>query len=119
MKLTFFYFGCSSPDHTRKHDCTKHDNDEQSFQEIEMPVMTIPEPILFKIKEKHHNYCIDCNISILKNSIRCIECSSKNLRKVERPSKEELLRLLSESNYVQVGKMFGVTDNTIRKWLKY
>lgn len=42
-----------------------------------------------------------------------------NQRKVKnRPTKEELLKLIQNNNFTKVGKMFGVTDNTIRKWCK-
>ncbi len=40
-------------------------------------------------------------------------------RKVKRPSKEELETLLKNNSYVAVSKMFGVSDNAIRKWVKY
>lgn len=40
-------------------------------------------------------------------------------RKVERPSKEELQELLKTESMVSVGKKYGVTDNAVRKWLKY
>ncbi len=39
-------------------------------------------------------------------------------RKVERPSKEGLLKEIKETNYCAVGRKYGVSDNTIRKWLK-
>lgn len=41
-----------------------------------------------------------------------------NTRKVIRPNKDILLKELSESNYTQMGKKYGVSDNAIRKWLK-
>lgn len=40
------------------------------------------------------------------------------LRKCKRPSKKQLQKLLEKHSFVQVGKMFGVSDNSIRKWLK-
>lgn len=40
-------------------------------------------------------------------------------RKVERPDYETLKQLVSELRYVKTGKMFGVSENTIRKWLKF
>jgi hypothetical protein len=47
------------------------------------------------------------------------ECAKVGIRKVkDRPSKEELIELLEKFSYVRVGKMFGVSDNAIRKWLK-
>lgn len=41
------------------------------------------------------------------------------LRKVDRPKKEELEELLKKNPFTKVGKMFGVSDNAIRKWIKY
>lgn len=37
-------------------------------------------------------------------------------RKVERPSKEDLINLIKEKSIVKIAKQFKVTDNTIRKW---
>ena len=39
------------------------------------------------------------------------------LGKVERPSKEQLLQEVKESSYLSVGKKYGVSDNSIRKWI--
>lgn len=40
-------------------------------------------------------------------------------RKVQdRPPQEELQKLIAEHGYRGTGKLFGVTDNAIRKWLK-
>lgn len=38
------------------------------------------------------------------------------LRKVERPSKEELERLVWEKPFTEIGKQYGVRDNSIKKW---
>jgi very-short-patch-repair endonuclease len=40
-------------------------------------------------------------------------------RKVERPDYETLKQLVFELKYVKTGKMFGVSENAIRKWLKF
>lgn len=53
-----------------------------------------------------------------------ISCATKNQNsnfrksKIDWPSNEELLKMLKESNYVQVGKKLGVSDNAIRKRLR-
>lgn len=41
-----------------------------------------------------------------------------NSRKVERPTKEELEKLLSENGWTTIGRMYGVSDNAVRKWAK-
>jgi hypothetical protein len=46
------------------------------------------------------------------------DCHKKSLRRTERPSQDQLKMEISKSNYVQVGKKYGVSDNAIRKWLK-
>lgn len=50
-----------------------------------------------------------------KNGV-CSECSHKTQRKVNRPEKEVLESLLHEHSFVAVSKMFGVSDNAVRKW---
>lgn len=40
-------------------------------------------------------------------------------RKVNRPSKEILLSEIIEFSFCTLGKKYGVSDNTIRKWCKY
>ena len=42
-----------------------------------------------------------------------------NQRKVERPSKENLLKLIKVNSFLKLGRDFGVSDNTIRKWCKF
>lgn len=69
-------------------------------------------------KKKH--LCKTCGKKIgpgTKNSL-CPDCFHVSKRKVERPSHSELLELLSEHSFCEVGRRFGVSDNAIRKWLK-
>lgn len=39
-------------------------------------------------------------------------------RKVERPSREELKKLIREMPFTRVAEKYGVSDNAIRKWCK-
>jgi len=41
------------------------------------------------------------------------------LRKVERPTKEKLDELIKKYPITQVGKMHGVSDTAVHKWIKY
>ena len=63
------------------------------------------------------NYC-KCGIEIYKCSKMCSKCDSFRQRKVERPSLEQILKDIEETNYVLTGKKYGVSDNTIRKWIR-
>ena len=40
-------------------------------------------------------------------------------RKVDRPSYDQLLTDLSHMSYLAVGRKYGVSDNAIRKWLRW
>jgi len=40
-------------------------------------------------------------------------------RKVKRPSYEQLKKEIKETNYSATGRKYGVSDNTIRKWINY
>lgn len=42
-----------------------------------------------------------------------------NQRKVERPNREELSRLLQKSNFSAIGRTYGVSGNAVSKWCKY
>lgn len=46
------------------------------------------------------------------------EKAFKQRKVINRPSKEQLLIEIKEMSFVDVGKKYGVTDNTIRKWCK-
>ena len=61
-------------------------------------------------------YCQDCGCEISHNAIRCIPCNNKLLRKTERPEREELKKLIRSKSFVEIGRMYNVTDNAIRKW---
>ena len=60
--------------------------------------------------------CIDCGAQITYGAKRCVECSQIAQRTVTRPSREELKALIRTENFASLGRKFGVSDNTIRKW---
>lgn len=60
--------------------------------------------------------CKKCGVLITCCSKYCKKCQEENRRKIERPTREELKRLIREKPFTQIGKMFGITDNAIKKW---
>ena len=66
---------------------------------------------------KEKVYCCDCGIEICSGSIRCLKCHSIFNRKVKnRPSREELKNLIRTKPFTQIGVIYSVSDNSIRKW---
>ncbi len=60
-----------------------------------------------------------------KKTIRCAMCKecfkqykADNLTKIKWPSNDDLIQMIKELNYVQVGKILGVSDGAIRHRLK-
>ena len=63
-----------------------------------------------------------------RRAIRCNACSVQNQydigtrkRKVnieDKPNREELKNLIKNNSMLAIGKMFGVSDNAVRKWCK-
>lgn len=67
-----------------------------------------------------YSKCINCGVEITSYSKTrlCSKCQSLTTRKVIRPSREELALLLRENSFLALGRMFGVSDNAIRKWAR-
>lgn len=77
-------------------------------------------------KNKRKRKCIDCGRNIKKRK-RCMPCYRKfrrgyplikNRRYKDRPSKEKIIEIINKHGYSFAGRMFGVSDNAIRKWIK-
>jgi len=68
-------------------------------------------------KTEQKNYC-NCGKQIYLSSKTCQTCSKFNQRKVERPEIDILLKDVSELGYSGTGRKYGVSDNSIRKWIK-
>jgi len=66
--------------------------------------------------------CKHCNNEFEPTQKRIIYCSKTcaaiKSRKSERPTKEKLIELLNSKNFVEVGKLYNVSDNAVRKWCK-
>ena len=71
----------------------------------------------YKERKYKENFC-SCGEKIKNNSKRCNDCHKKSLRKVDRPSYEQLLDEINNFGYSKTGKKYGVSDNSIRKWKK-
>ena len=44
---------------------------------------------------------------------------SQHLRKVERPSYEQLMEDVRTMSMLAVGRKYGVSDNAVRKWIRW
>lgn len=67
--------------------------------------------------------CIDCGVIVYRHAKRCKACSNKLKAtnpetKIVWPSVESLKEMLADSNYSQLGKQLGVSDNAVRKHIK-
>ena len=45
--------------------------------------------------------------------------NGQSYRRADRPPHDELLRMIDEFGYLGVGRIFGVSDNAIRKWVRF
>jgi len=72
-----------------------------------------------RIKQsKHLQKCKLCNNETYNKYYCSDKCCKLANRKVDRPDKEKLIDILRINNWTQVAKIFGVSDNAVRKWAK-
>lgn len=67
-------------------------------------------------------YCSNCGVQITHDSKTglCVNCAALASRKCERPSREEMKQLIQQYSFTELGRMFNVSDNSVRKWcVKY
>ena len=74
-------------------------------------------------KERRVYKCIDCDVNVYSNGSRCTSCNNKNrfiIASKDRPSLEQLKKDLQDNgnNYCAVARIYKVSDNCIRKWIK-
>ena len=64
--------------------------------------------------------CVVCGRTLQdKQRATCSEsCRDLSCRKVQRPSKSQLIKDVAQLSVVKVGAKYGVSDNAIRKWMK-
>lgn len=71
--------------------------------------------------------CLKKLVTLQPKTLRCksnhkenksIVRENKPIIKEMRVSKEELIELISKYSFVKIGKMYGVSDTTIRKWCR-
>lgn len=70
-----------------------------------------------KRKEYDECYCGDIKLKRLKYCSQ--KCSKIGRRTVERPTNEDLINMVTKYGYKGVGRIYGVSDNAIRKWIKW
>lgn len=71
-----------------------------------------------KIKKQKKEYKCECGEIKKKESKTCIKCYNLSQRLYNRPSLETLKEEVKNNGYTKTGKKYGVSDNTIRKWIK-
>ncbi|MBO8427479.1 MAG: HNH endonuclease [Firmicutes bacterium] len=72
---------------------------------------------------KKPKYCEKCGKPLKwKNAKLCTKCAAEERgikeRKAERPSKEDLFELIKTKSFLEIGRMYGVSDTAIKKWCK-
>jgi Zn finger protein HypA/HybF involved in hydrogenase expression len=71
-------------------------------------------------KEKKRYNCVVCGKETISKSKKgtCFNCYAKNRRLVARPTFSVLQSQIAELGYCGTARLYGVSDNAIRKWVK-
>lgn len=92
---------------------------EDTISEINTGNSRRKSDLIYPLRNNRKEYfCIDCGVKVYSGSTRCASCNSFLQRTTQRPNKEQLYNEIKASNFSAVGRKYGVSDNTIRKWCK-
>jgi hypothetical protein len=69
-------------------------------------------------KIKQIKLCIDCGCVKSKKGIRCTNCRIIFMDSKIKPPMDILVHEIQQMGYLQVGRKYGVSDNTVRKWIR-
>lgn len=74
-------------------------------------------------RQQKQNFCLICNkpFYVVKSSggkYCSQECAHIAQQRIERPDRDKFKQLIRTTPFIQIGKLFNVSDNTIRKWCK-
>jgi len=80
----------------------------------------VNEDLVYPIRQETESklVCPKCGEVKFKDANQCFECYNR-ARRHNIPKKEELEQELKKTNFVQVGKKYGVSDNAVRKWCRF
>jgi hypothetical protein len=103
---------CNSSE-LKKNRFENKNNLEQNVEKIKIIKNKTIKPI------KSINYC-ECGKEICNRAKQCKSCVKKQQkRKVEnRPTQDDLILIVKESSLEAVGRKYGVSGNTVKKWIK-
>jgi hypothetical protein len=68
---------------------------------------------------KHDRYCKTCNVKIFRHNSSglCLRCFPRKRKIAIRPEVNVLKKQVDELGYLGTGRLYGVSDNSIRKWI--
>lgn len=90
---------------------------EDTISEINRGKTRPQSGIIYPIRNNYYkNRCSVCGKKITTGSKMCVKCKGITSRVVDRPNRETLKLLIRTKTFTEIGRMFGVRDNTIRKW---
>jgi hypothetical protein len=76
---------------------------------------------MFRAKQRTQRYCSrECGTRWDRTGVNEMRGSPRlELRKVERPPHEKLMEEIEATSYRAVGRKYGVSDNAVRKWVRF
>lgn len=96
--------------------CSNCHREEHNPEMFILPESSIELNKILNIDLKPTGNCPNCHTEVFGTKYCSHACSCNSRRKAKRPNKEDLELLLKTKPLVQIGKMYEVSDNAIRKW---
>ena len=95
---------------------------QQVISLINLGELWVQPNVIYPIKKNHEEcFCSNCGVKISKGSHYCRNCAAKakaaqHYAEKNYPDREELKSLIRSKSFAEIGRLFGVSDNAVKKW---
>ena len=90
----------------------------EEYKEEYIELLATYKAVCLDMKVGSTGCCPICNKEVYSTIYCSNKCRAVDTRRVKRPEKLELKKMIENMSWLAIGRKFGVSDNAVRKWAR-